>query len=482
MKEIYKEIIRNVPDYQSFMTVDELNASSRALAEAHPDIVSLSEIGKTRAGDPIPCLKIGSGKRKALIFGLPHPNEPIGTMMLEYFTVALAENAALRETLDYTWYIVKAWDADGARLNEGWFKGPFTITNYLRNFFRPAGFAQVDWTYPVDYKLLHFHDSIPQTTAMMRLIDRIKPDFIYALHNSGFGGVYWYMTRPCPPVYDALHQVPAKYGVSLHMGEPESPACTVFSPAIYSSLGIEDEYDYLERYTDAADLEEKIKTWRTGDCSAGYAAKHHGSFTFLTELPYFYDARINDTDPADMTRREAALQKLEADHVMNTEIREILTGMKDALSPDNPFLLAVDNFTEDNDGFLEASRSMLDQNPDYEKTATVAEKFDNLLASKFYKSILYGMLLRAAESELDQLDQRGASILVQNEEAERRAILEAGLKKAAEAFDRVADFLETQLDYQVVPIRKLVGVQLECGLIMADYLQSRAAERSIATE
>jgi len=32
----------------------------------------------------------------------------------------------LREELGYTWHFIKSIDADGMRLNEGWFKGPFT--------------------------------------------------------------------------------------------------------------------------------------------------------------------------------------------------------------------------------------------------------------------------------------------------------------------------------------------------------------------
>ena len=57
------------------------------------------------------------------MFGCPHPNEPIGTMMLEHFTEALARDEALRRELDYTFYIVKVWDADGyamkRRLDQG---------------------------------------------------------------------------------------------------------------------------------------------------------------------------------------------------------------------------------------------------------------------------------------------------------------------------------------------------------------------------
>ena len=145
MSQVFTELLQNVPDYKEFLTVNELDASSRRLAVQYPDVVSLFEIGKTRAGHPLLCLKIGSGSKNALMFGCPHPNEPIGTMMLEYFSENLAKSKALRDELDYTWYIVKAWDADGLRLNENWLKGPYTLYNYSRNFFRPAGFQQVDW-------------------------------------------------------------------------------------------------------------------------------------------------------------------------------------------------------------------------------------------------------------------------------------------------------------------------------------------------
>ena len=152
MKKIFEEVINNIPDYKVFLTVDEMDASSKKLAEEFPDTVELFEMGRTRDNHPLYCLKIGNGSNNGLMFGCPHPNEPIGAMMLEYFTRELAQNKELREELDYTWYIVKSWDADGTRLNENWFKGPFTLYNYARNFFRPAGHQQVDWTFPIDYK------------------------------------------------------------------------------------------------------------------------------------------------------------------------------------------------------------------------------------------------------------------------------------------------------------------------------------------
>ena len=100
-------------------------------------------------------------------------------------------------------------------------------------------------------------------------------------------------------------------------------------------------------------------------------------------------------------------------------------------------------------------------------SATVAEKFDNLLVSKFYKAIVYAMLLRANESELALMDEQGEN------DPKKREALEKGVEKSMEGFRKITSFLEENMNYQVVPIKNLVGVQLECGLIVADYLQSR---------
>ena len=295
MKAIYEELLRKIPDYKEFLTAQELDESSFALAKEYPDVVSVFPFGETKEGRTLQCMKISGGKHVALMFGCPHPNEPIGTMMLEYFTRALAENKALRDELDYTWYIVKAWDYDGLMLNEKWLKGPYTLYNYSRNFFRPAGFKQVDWTFPIDYKDLHFHEPIPETQAMMKLIDEIRPEFIYSLHNAGFGGVYWYETDATPEIYDDLHAAPLSQDVPMNLGEPEAPYCKLLAPAIYKELSITDEYDYLEKYG-AKNIGEIIKV---GSCSADYANKRWGSFTMLTEEPYFFDRRINDLSDAD---------------------------------------------------------------------------------------------------------------------------------------------------------------------------------------
>ena len=86
-----ESILRRVPDYQEFFTVNEMNERSFALAKEHPEAVTLFEAGRSKLGQPIYCLKIGEGSKNALLYGTPHPNEPIGSMMLDAFTRILAD-------------------------------------------------------------------------------------------------------------------------------------------------------------------------------------------------------------------------------------------------------------------------------------------------------------------------------------------------------------------------------------------------------
>jgi len=449
-----------------------MDASSRRLAEAFPDVVSIREIGKTQEGRALLCLKIGEdmvdetgAPRNLLMLGLPHPNEPIGAMMLEHLTWELGKSQALRRELGYTVYVVKAWDLDGAIKNEGWFKGPFTVTHYMRNFFRPAGHQQVDWTFPVDYKELHFDTPIPETVAVMKLIDEVKPRMIYNLHNAGFGGAYWYMSAPTPGIFKDLLAIPPKYKVPLHMGEPESNAAPVYDTAIYGCLGITGEYDHIEKYS-GKDMKELVKSMSSGDCSANYARSKYGSFTLLAELPYFYDSRIEDLSPSDMSRRDALILSHEENAATNVEIFAILDALEPHMNTRNQYLMAVKSFTQHEGGGLDALKALLDSDPKYDKLATVAEKFDSLLgSSKFYKTLNFALLLGGSEYELKQMALSGAC------NPAKKAGLEAGHAVALAAFDKATAALEAQLNYSAVPIRSLVGVQLESGLRVAEYLK-----------
>ena len=505
MKAIFENLLKNIPDYQVFLTPDELDQNSRNLAADFPEVVSLMTIGQTKEGKDLLCLKIGQGSKNALMFGCPHPNEPIGTMMLEYFTKALASQPELRAEFDYTWYVVKAWDRDGLDRNSGWLKGPFTTYNYSKNFFRPAGHQQVEWTFPIHYKDLNFDKTLPETRAMMQLIDEIQPEFIYSLHNAGFGGAYWYLTHQLPEArYTELRQAADRVKVPLHLGEPEMPYLVPLSPAIYPNLSISKDYDYLEKYG-TKDIGQKILV---GDSSAAYASKY-GSFTLLAELPYFYDPRIMDQSPTDMTRRDAILYQLDQSEKSNAYIRSILEATAGLCREDSQFRMALVAFSKDD--YNESTRKMVEEE-EYQRPATEAELLDSVHLSPFYKSLSYGMATRMCQEALEEWQAKAADLeaedtgaQIENVKAETtqaetarakaapdestktettpaktdRAEIEAAIAKltdlVASCAAAHADLDKENADalhYSVVPIHDLVSIQLESGLIVLEALKN----------
>ena len=445
------QIAADIPDFQEFLTVDELNASSHRLREQYPDLVSIREVGRTRNGDTIELLTIAGGDEHAFVFGAPHPNEPIGCMTIEYLSKRLCADDDLRVELGYTWHFIKAIDADGMRLNEGWFKGPFTPSNYARHFYRPARQEQVEWTFPIDYKTLKFDEPLPETRALMQVIDETKPRLLYSLHNAGFGGVYYYVSEQCPALYESFHQIPQWFGLALDLGEPELSFAEPFAPAIYRMLTSNDMYDHLERHGVA----EPAAVIGFKASSAQYAERY-GSFFLIVEMPYFDEPRVNDQSPTATIRRDAILEAMDIAAEHDDWIRGRHAAAESALRLDTPVRRALEDFLVMSAGFRDADREWVMSAQETKRPATQAELFSSLYTSRFYKLLNTGLLARMLRDEIKSGNMDRA---IQSASAEADARLEADGKA-----------LETALDYRAIPIRSLVGVQCCAGLAAAACL------------
>ncbi len=450
-------IIEHVPKYNVFMTVEELDRSAVELAEKYPDVVKLLEIGVTREGDKIYALKIGNGRNKALLFGCPHPNEPVGTLVLEYLSWTLATNDEFREMFDYTWYIVKVADKDGLRLNHGWLKGPFTILNYAKNYYRPAGNKQVEWSFPIEYKTLKFYDPLPETRALMSLIEAEKPDFIYSLHNAGFGGVYYYISEEAQLLYPIYYKFPKDYNVPLSLGEPEVPWAQRLAPAIYRMVSTPEYYDFLSKHINK-DPAEVIKT---GTSSFDYARRFNPKvFELVTEVPYFYNPQIEDTSPSGIHRRKAVLDNIEKSKELYQLVRDVYEKVKAKLRLFTRLRESIEYYLETFPDSIAAKENWAKTASELEREATVAEKFDNYQVSEFYRLLVLGMLYRMLKIEAES---GGGSII------------EISLRDVEEELERRAEKLEEELKYTVIPLDKLVKIQLAAGLYTALYVQIKNA-------
>ena len=433
--------LNKIPDYQRFYTLDEMLAHARDVASRHPELYEYQIVGQSTDGEDMPMLKIGTGDTSVLLFASPHPNEPIGAMLVQFLLDELIHNETLRT--NYTWYLLPCVDPDGTRLNEGWFSGPYTIRNYARHFYRPPSAEQVEWTFPVHYKDLHFTDTLPETRALINAFEIAKPRMVYSLHNAGFGGVYYYISHDVKDAYADFHAIPEKLGLALSLGESEMPWAKEFAPAVFRSGSIKDAYDYYEQYSDRSPAE----IIQGGGSSGDYLREMRlpqDPLLLITELPYFQCPKISDLTPTDRSRKDVILEGVQQAKESTLAIKAILERIKNNMTLNTRCYRAVTAFSEQLLDGLESKEAWARNADNMNEAATVAQTTDELYIGSFYRLLVASMLRRALT---DQLELTPSDLLVEAQQ---------DLEKILEAW---TERLESNLEYEAIPIRKLVQVQ-----------------------
>lgn len=384
--------LHSVPEYDRFATVDEVHECLTRLAADHPGVAGLRRVGTSRLGDPLLCLTVGEGPRHAVVAAGPHPNEPIGGLTVTHLAARLCADRGFRESTGFTWHLIGCLDPDGTRLNEGWFAGPFTKAHYGRHFYRPAADEQVEWTFPFSYKRAYFDRVLPETLALMRLIDDTRPAFFTTLHNAEAGGAFYYLTRPLPSLQAALKDLPGRYGVPLHAGEPEHPSVRELEQAVYLAPAMEDYYDYLEGL--GQDPTEHL----TGAASDSYIKKY-GTLGLIAEVPYWTDATAADTTPTDTLYRDLVLRRGADVRDTFAALDEIMAAVSADLVTRSPFLSASRSFIPMLAG-IAATDEQRAGAPENDRPATVAEVASCRDLLNSVRLRFGGMLLRALDGEL----------------------------------------------------------------------------------
>jgi hypothetical protein len=442
-----------VPSYTRFPALDELLAAFAAVEGERPDLIASELIGSSRQGESIPAYTIGDGALHHLIVGGVHPNEPIGSWTALHLLGQLVADTDLRLRLNATWHIVPCADPDGYRLNEGWLDAPERRDHYARHFYRPAPDEQVEWTFPFSYKKAHFDRMLPETKALARIIDQVRPDLYVPLHNSELGGVYYYLSRPVPPLHDLLHAIPRSLGLPLDLGEPESGHLQAYAPAIFASGTLEEAYDWAE----ALGLD-PYPPGSGGDSSSAYAARH-GALSLIAELPYWRHPEANDTglsdEPyADLLRR-AGRDIADLGDILATTLAKAgpyLTRDTAMLRGARAFaLLMVGAGTEFQ------VRSHL---PEAQRRATRAERFGCLDVVRMFR-LRYGSMARQAlEAELAGAPPSSPALAELG-----RITLDFAARYALWESEAIADD-----EAAVIPIGRLVAVQYGAILAAAAHL------------
>ena len=455
LRDAAEDILRRVDEVPAatvFLGVDELLARFDAIAAAHPDSVTRTRIGTSRLGEAIPMYTIGSGRMDHLVVGGVHPNEPIGLLTALHLAERLVGPDEFLDGLDARWHIVPCIDPDGTRLNEGWFDDPGDRLHYGRNFYRPAPDKQVEWSFPTRYKEAYFDDVLPESLALMRVIDSVRPHLYVSLHNGEMGGVYYYLTRPIPALHELLHEIPVHLGLPLDTGEPEAPHLTRFAPAIYRMSTTAETYDYYEaRGIDAAAIVR-------GSSSSEYADRY-GTLSLVAELPYWTHPDAADDTPTDESYAALVRRTGRGMRELHERLASILRRAEPHFTIATPFLEASRAFIPFFAAAAETDEARAEE-PGNERPATVAERFGCEDLLHCFRLRYGGMLLRALEAE--------TTAGTAGPELRRLAA------ETAELYREWQERPTRASTADVVPIERLVGVQYGALLAAATHLAGPA--------
>ena len=113
-----------------FRNTDELGSYLESLPGIDPTV-----IGRSRSGQELYGVELGSGNRNVSVIAGCHADEPLGPMTAQALPILLSEN--FPELLDrFRFRIVPQMNPDGADRNRAWFRRDIHIDAYLRHVYR----------------------------------------------------------------------------------------------------------------------------------------------------------------------------------------------------------------------------------------------------------------------------------------------------------------------------------------------------------
>lgn len=258
-------------------------------------------LGTSRCGYPIPAFKIPGQSQRAVFLGFPHPNEPLGELILE----AVVQEAIDRYSPNQTasWYLVPVWDLDGARENEAWWSDLVTVERMIDHWYRPAPSEQVEWAFPLNYGGVRFARPGPETEAVRRLLDVVQPEVLLSLHNGIFPGAYTLISPQGAPLAPRISET-----LYVHGLRPLSP-CPIpyvetYADGVFGLPHARLEIDYLRELDPLAPL----SFYDNGAASFDYVGT--SCLSFVMELPLF-DWAVHPDDGG-LRRRDLGARRLAA--------------------------------------------------------------------------------------------------------------------------------------------------------------------------
>ncbi|MEU6305207.1 M14 family zinc carboxypeptidase, partial [Streptomyces chartreusis] len=278
-----------------YPSLAELVLSARALAAHRPALCTLRQVGVSRAGRPLHLLSVGHARRAVLVVAGAHSNEPTGGPTL----LAVAERVLRERELraDVSWHFLLCADPDGASLHVT--PAPRTLLDYHRGFFRPAAPEQPEWApaaLPPDRLP-------PETRALTRVIDELRPYLQVTLHGTDLGGSWVQLTKDVPGLAEPFAKSAAELHIPVETGASDAAGWPASGPGVHVMPAPGAGAAYPSMPDDA-----RSSTW--------YHVHRYGGLTAVVEVPMWASDLVDDPaphpDPARAMRRLAARLRRDA--------------------------------------------------------------------------------------------------------------------------------------------------------------------------
>ncbi len=441
-------VLDGIPDWEKYLTVDQINEEAVKLVKEYPGKIELIDLGKSTGGEPIICLKVGDGKYNALIHGFPNSEEPYGGNLLTYLARALAENPEVAEALDYTWYFVPCSDPDAARLNEGFQAGEKTVLNYCMNYYRTPVSICPELCFPFRFGPLDLNNPVPETKALMKVMDKVKLHFISSLHMMKWGGISYMVPFESPELYADLQNAAQRFDIFLRK-RPGS----MLAPGVMWAEYLTAARNWIRHHAAGANNIEPIR----GSQMVEYGQQYNPQlFIMIPECCQWYDPRMLDDRPSDTTIGEA----FEYGDGRMREMEEFLLHLWKRAEPDLKHDTVFRGMMQEEvapliEKYTNVSNPPFRFSDDYMKRkATVAQKIGIEGHDDLYRMFYLGGMVRTLDLEYE----KGGNENI-------KALREEAYTKLVE-WDK---FLHE--NYEVIhhPIRNLVGMSIGALISSAEY-------------